>query len=530
MTFARLSCRTGNTRPFSRSPRATAYLRFSAQVSGIFYQSLPGGSGGFAHGPSGPTRRRRGVSCPAATVSPVDTTYRVGELAGIIASAIARALPDEVWVEGEIRDLTRSRSGHVYFTLVDASSGDAPAAVLPVTLFASDRAAVNRVLVRSGAMRMTDGVRVRIRGRVGHYAPRGAVQLRMTWIDTDYTVGKLDAERRALLDRLRRTGLLERNAALPIPLVPLRLGLVTSVGSAAHADFLHELEVSGFGFAVVVADARVQGVEATTSVAAAMAALGGAGVDLVALVRGGGAQTDLAVFDAEELARAVVECPVPVFTGIGHEVDTTVADHVAARALKTPTACAQEVVRLVREVADRLRLAAEELGRIAPAAVGGAQRDLDRVQQRVASAARLQVGRHGEAVGRTEDALRRNAVRALLVGERRLDATAARVGVVPRTRLRTEQRRIDEALRSVRRTPGRALDRQGVRLDGLDALRRAQAPETMLARGWSVTYGETGRLVRSPEDTHAGERLRTVTAGGDIASVVDGESTGETAT
>ncbi len=173
------------------------------------------------------------------------TTYTVGDLARAIGRAVARTFPDEIWVQGEIRDLNRASSGHVYFTLVDSGhgvdresdrdsdSGEAPA-TLPVTLFASDKVAVNRVLTRSGAMRMSDGVEVRIRGRVAHYPARGIVQIRMTWIDTDFTLGRLAAERDRLIKSLTSRGLIDRNTKLPMPLVPLRVGLITSVGSAAQ--------------------------------------------------------------------------------------------------------------------------------------------------------------------------------------------------------------------------------------------------------------------------------------------------------
>ena len=240
------------------------------------------------------------------------TTYTVAELTRTIARAISLALPEEIWVQGEIRDLNRASSGHVYFTLMDSNSEDSPQAVLPVTLFASDKVAVNRVLQRSGAVRMTDGVEVRIRGQVSHYAARGTVQLRMTWIDTEYTLGQLAAERDRLIKSLEKRGLLHKNRAIPLPLVPLRIGLVTSAGSAAAADFTDELDRSGYAWQLQLHDARVQGIDAVGDVVRGIATLAEQGVDAIAVVRGGGAQTDLAAFDSEEIAVAIANCAVPV--------------------------------------------------------------------------------------------------------------------------------------------------------------------------------------------------------------------------
>ena len=152
-------------------------------------------------------------------------TYTVSELTGRVSSVINRSFPDEVWVQGEIRDLSRSRNGHVYFSLVDPGT-DGKESLLPVTLFASERFVVNRVLVRSGgAMRMTDGINVRIRGRLSLYSQRSTVQLRMMWIDTEFTLGQLAAERSALVKKLTEDGSLARNGALALPDLPLAIAV-----------------------------------------------------------------------------------------------------------------------------------------------------------------------------------------------------------------------------------------------------------------------------------------------------------------
>ena len=144
---------------------------------------------------------------------------------------LGRAFPDEVWVRGEIANLSRPQSGHVYFDLVDAECA------LSVTLWASDRQVVNAVLRRSGgAVRMSDGTEVRIRVRVAWYPKRGQVSLRMLSIDPAYTLGRLAEARELLLQRLRAEGLLARQPALAFAPVPLTVGLVTSDNSAAAHD------------------------------------------------------------------------------------------------------------------------------------------------------------------------------------------------------------------------------------------------------------------------------------------------------
>ncbi|MCB0963177.1 MAG: exodeoxyribonuclease VII large subunit, partial [Acidimicrobiales bacterium] len=257
-------------------------------------------------------------------------TWTVGELSTQVARVLAGAFPDDVWVAGQIRNLNRSSAGHVYFDLAEPTAGgEVPKAQLSVTLLAPERHVVNEQLKRAGgAVRMDDGIEVRLVGRVRWYGPRGTVQLRMHGIDPAFTLGRLEADRDRILAALAAEGLLDRNGRLAMPAVPLRVGLVTSVGSAAHADVLATLEASGIGFVVRQVHARTQGPDCGPQVAAALARVAAAGVDVVLLVRGGGARTDLAAFDTDRIARAIATLDVPVLTGIGHEIDRTIADEV----------------------------------------------------------------------------------------------------------------------------------------------------------------------------------------------------------
>ncbi|MEZ5231596.1 MAG: exodeoxyribonuclease VII large subunit [Acidimicrobiales bacterium] len=165
-------------------------------------------------------------------------TFTVAELAATIRLALETAFPTEVWVRGEIADLNRARSGHVYFSLIEPNElGRGAAAQLPVALLADRKYVVNQILKRAGgAVRMTDGVEIRLRAKLDFYAPNGRLSLLMTLIDPAYTLGKLVADRDRLLRQLHAEGLLRRQAGLWLTPAPLRIGLVTSKGSAAEQD------------------------------------------------------------------------------------------------------------------------------------------------------------------------------------------------------------------------------------------------------------------------------------------------------
>lgn len=382
-------------------------------------------------------------------------------------------------MEGEVRNLARPRSGHVYFDLVDGDHDghEATRPTLAVTLFRSDKERVNETLrAAGGSVRMTDGVRLRVGGRVRTYPARSTLQLVMDRIDPAFTLGVLGQERARLLKALEEGGLLRANAGTPLTALPLHVALVTARGSAAEADTLDELRRSGFAFRVRFLDARTQGPEAEGELVSALHTAVALGVDVVLMVRGGGAATDLAAFDGERLARAIAACPVPVVTGIGHETDRSVADEVAHTAHKTPTAAAGALVRAVERARGDLHDLAVSVAAATNGRLARARRDLERHAHRCGSA----------------------AGRALDHAELRVDHAAARArGAAPR-----------------------ALSLGSERLDGLAARARAHDPALSLARGWSITRRDDGTVVRSAHDVAAGDVLHTTVADGTIDSVV----------
>jgi len=450
-----------------------------------------------------------------------DPTYTVGELSDAIGRAVRVAFRDEVWVRGEIHDLSRPPSGHVYLTLVEERE-DGSRASLPVMLSASNKVAVNRALTRAGgAVRIVDGTEVRIRGRLDWYGPRGQLQLRMTAIDPAYTLGQLEVARAELLARLRAEGLLDRQAALALPPVPLRVGLVTSRGSAAEADFLDELARSGFAFHVIAVDVRVQGTGAPRAIARGIASAAARACDVLAVVRGGGARTDLAAFDQEVVARTIAACPTPVLTGVGHEIDRSVADEVAHQSAKTPTACAQLLVGLVADHLNRVEEAWSVIARLAQRDLATHETALRHHAARAERSTRACLATAEQTLQRHLVQLRRGALGATASAEQRLGRDLGRLTGAGRLQVRDAEATVAAAQRRLVARAPRALSDAERALATLESRVRSLDPARALARGWSITTTEDGRLVRDPADVTPGTRLVTRLAGGDLRSTVD---------
>ena len=475
--------------------------------------------------------RRPSPSAPTLWDDPDEPTLSVSEVGEVVAGALRRAFPDEVWLRGVIRNLKRGRAGMVWFDLIEpASGGDLgkpPVATLPVVLFDDERRRVNARLREGGnAVRMDDGTEVRIRGRLDYWPRGGRLQLQMSDIDTAFTLGQLAAERDRLLRLLRAEGLLDRQAGLARPALPLRLGLVTSGGSAAEHDVLDELRRSRIGFHVVRADVRVQGLNAARSVAWALGLMSSHEVDAVLLVRGGGATSDLAAFDSEVIARAIATLDVPVFTGIGHDIDHTVADEVAHTAYKTPTACAQAVVDDVRAFERH----AFEVWRGVAAAVGRHLRaEGDRLRtcgRHVAVATRQGLSGADRDLSGRAMRVRRSATGALARSALAVERSVGRAESGARAHLRGHDQVLAAAAERLVQRPPRLLAGAARDLARLDAQVRALDPARSLARGWSITRHADGRVVRSVRDVAAGHELSTTLADGEVRSSVSDPTEG----
>ena len=407
----------------------------------------------------------------------------VQELCERISRSVDDTFPEEVWVRGAISGISRSANGHVYFDLVESGPGTgSQQQSIPVALFAKAKYRVNAILKRTNAIRMTDGVEVQIRGRVTYYPPQSRVQLIMTLIDPAYTLGQLESAKAQLLAELRAEGLLVSNKRHRIPVLPLRVALITSVGSAAEADFNEELSSSAYNFAVTLFDTRVQGDEAVSGITKALIETGQLKheqFDAIVLVRGGGAKTDLAAFDQGDIARAIAASALPVIVGVGHETDQSVADEVAHTSAKTPTASARVLIDTVQHFERRVSACADRIAHRSNDHLRQADLILGSYQARVARSALEAAARSSVQLDRFGDKL----TQAAILGLERADVT---------------------------------LERADLRIRALD-------PANALARGWSITRveaGETSHVLRNPDQVREGDTLVTTLLGGTVTSTV----------
>ncbi|MDD5686406.1 MAG: exodeoxyribonuclease VII large subunit [Elusimicrobia bacterium] len=288
---------------------------------------------------------------------PPDNVLTVSQLNGQIKQILNDYFRSGVWVCGEIYryDLDVQKANtrfyrQVYFELVEQDPVTKERkATISAVMWGDDRNKIDeKMTALATGLTLKDGLQIKARCSVDFYPPQGKVQIRVTDIEPEYTIGKMALERKLILEKLKRVGLLEKNKKIEIPQVPLNVGLITSNGSAAYNDFVDELNKSGYAFSVYLCDAKMQGNDLEREVRSAIFTLNRHAVDVIAIVRGGGSASDLMGFDKEGVAVAIANSSKPVLTGIGHQIDKTIADEVSNQSFKTPTATAQFIVEKVR--------------------------------------------------------------------------------------------------------------------------------------------------------------------------------------
>jgi exodeoxyribonuclease VII large subunit len=442
--------------------------------------------------------------------------HSIGGVYEQVEGALNQAFPRNrhLWVRGEIRQVSDHRSGHLFLSLVDPedesprrdrSRGGVPA--LNVKCWRSSWAPLRHGLAKQG-IELAEGMVVVLRGSLDLYRAKGELSLILAEVDVTALLGQLAAKRAQLLQTLDGEGLLQRNARLALPEVPLHVGLVASPGTEGCQDFLGQLRGSGFGFRVSHVRVTVQGPGAPSSIARAVTALSRSDCDVIAVVRGGGARADLAAFENEAVVRAIATATKPVFTGIGHTGDETLADIVAARACITPTECGQQIVEATRLWwTERVVGPAALLARRVPTYLGDAQSRDAQARGRLTAAARQQLRVHRERLSRKASSLGRSAPDRLASSAARLGAHAARLGPLSLGHL----------------------GRQDERVQAWRRLLAAYDVERQLERGYSLTLTADGQLVRSADGLSEEQEIVTRFADGTVRSRVSGKEGGGSA-
>ena len=438
---------------------------------------------------------------------PERRVWKVRDLVAAVRAHVEREY-SEAWVEGEISNFRAPESGHLYFTLKDGN------AQIRVVMFRSS--------ARLLRFRPADGLQVIVRGRVTIYEDRGELQISAEYIEPK-GAGSLQLAFEQLKAKLEAEGLFAAERKKPIPSLPSRIGIITSVHAAALRDILNILRRRHYSVNIAIFPAQVQGEAACTEVADGIRYFNQQGnVEVIIVARGGGSAEDLASFNHEGLARTIAASEIPVISAVGHETDFTIADFVADLRAPTPSAAAELVIRSRQEIEEQASALHQRLSRAM------------RYRLLMGRQALTELAQHG-AFARIMEVIRQR--------QQTLDDLTHRMELAERNRLQQLHRRWETISAAVRHYDLRlvisgmrkeldsktsalvavtrnVLLQHRVRSERLDTALQSLSPLAILDRGYALVFDSEGKLLKDSARVNLGDEVTARLARGQIRAQV----------
>lgn len=401
-------------------------------------------------------------------------------LNNMVRGAVSKGLPSRYWVTGELSEVHEAAGGHCYIELVQRDEVTKElVAKARGTVWARIYSLLRPYFLEQTGQPFAAGLKVLLQVAVGFHELYGYT-LDVCDIEPAYTIGDMARQRQLVIKRLTDEGVIDLNKELPFPLLPQRVAVISSATAAGYGDFCDQLAANRYGFVFYphLFEAPMQGNRVEQGVIAALNRIA-ENIDcwdVVVIIRGGGATSELSCFDTYDLANNCAQFPLPIITGIGHQRDESVLDMVAHTRAKTPTAAAELLIHAMLEQDAFIAEAMQEI------AVGVRQR-LDSEQQRM----------------------------QVLLG--RLPVTTALY-------LQNEKTRLQTLLQGLFGSAAMVIKDNMHRLDLCDTAIEAASPSRILSMGYSITR-LNGKAVRSLDDIVPGDRVTTTVAGGEFTSIID---------
>ncbi len=466
----------------------------------------------------------------------------LSELQGMIKNAMELALPDSYWVKAEISEMTVNRSGHCYLDLVETDSTNNITARVRATIWSYTFRMLKPYFESTTGQSFSEGIKILLNAKVEYHEVYG-LSLNVRDIDPTYTLGDMEQQRRTIIARLEEEGIFDMNKELELPLVPQRIAIISSPTAAGLQDFIDQLHNNPqrIKFYTKLFPAVMQGKEAPASIIGALDRIfeHETFFDAVAIIRGGGAQVDLAAFDNYDLAFHITQFPLPVITGIGHDKDDSVADLVAHTRLKTPTAVAEFLISTVEEfttylaeleqqfadaVNDRLQENREQLNDLL-GSIGGLVRMKMKDEQQFLKISELKIKTGLESyfqekknafhllatnIKSSTGTFIRHRQNLLARSVEKIRFSAKTIGWKKENELKNIRHELKYKVEDILKFENQKMLR-------LQEMLRLVDPQQILKRGFSLTL-KNGKLLKSIEQLTEGDRIETRLADGILES------------
>lgn len=425
------------------------------------------------------------------------------EYTAVIGNAI-RMTPglQGAWVMAELSDV-RYSGGHCYMELIEKNPAGQTVAKLRANIWASRVPYIRRKFFGATQRDIANGMKVMVWGAAGHHSVYG-LSFTINDINPSYTLGDMERIRREILMRLQKEGVIDQNKQEVMPPAPQRIAVISAEGAAGYGDFINQLagNSDGFVFYPFLFPAVMQGERTSQSVRDALDMIEQTMEhwDCVAIIRGGGATTDLNGFDDYDLAYRVATFPLPIVVGIGHERDRTVLDEIAHTRMKTPTAVAAFFIDKLRNAYSAVGQMVQWIARYSTDRLVGEARRLDNAETMIPALANAR----------------------LTAAKAHLDRELTRIPVLVESRLAGERGKIDSLGRFISMAADSVVKRSSAKLDNLAGMIDVLSPANTLRRGYSITR-INGHAITDVSSVQLGDILETQLSSGIIRSEVTDE-------
>jgi exodeoxyribonuclease VII large subunit len=428
------------------------------------------------------------------------SSISISQLTEQIRLTLETELEPVYWVVGELADFRQAPQGHVYFELVE-KQGNQVQAKIRANLWQFTYRSVAAKFQSVTGTNLKNGMKVLAQVAVT-YHPVYGLSINVKDIDPSFSLGERARLRQETIDRLTQEGLIQLNGRFQLPLVVQRIAVISSSTAAGYGDFVNQIDQNSFGYKVYhkLFPSMMQGNEAVPNLLSALEKVktekDQLGLEAVVMIRGGGAQLDLDCFDDYRLAAAISNFPLPVFTGIGHERDETIADLVAHTRLKTPTAVAEFILSGFREFEENLGMMLQRLDRSTRQQLREEENKIHQYALRAKSLSRNRISLESEKV--------RNRI--------------SRIKLVAKNQLRIQSSNLDTVEKGLKRALSTFLQNQQEKLTSKETLLRQLDPNSILKRGYSRTElaGKPIHLVKPK----VGDQIETFTQNQTLSSKI----------
>ena len=448
--------------------------------------------------------------------------YRLSEITHLIKDTLLELSGYDFWVRAHlIAARWEQRSGHYYCELMDVDAAGATIARIRAVIWRHNYVKITEKLQTLGIPdALKENSEVCVLCAVRYHEVYG---LSLDIYDVDPTFGesRINLNRRQILEKLTKEGILDKNKERHLPVASVRIGLITSKESAAYNDFTKSISASPFSFQIIFADCPMQGEDMEQALVSSLQQLTQGKVDVICIVRGGGSPADLAWFDNERIARAVLDCPIPIWVGIGHEIDVGVLDFIAHTSCKTPTAVAQTLVQSIQELVTILEVVADQMQNIVDRRLATQEQLMERNIHGAAVGFRKQFDLAAAQLNNSMLGIRSSFEPVFINEKANIEKKVQKLHdrsawLLDRKRESFEERcnrvQLSRYLRIVANKQG-SLDDKGRHLD-------AMLPGQVLRRGYTITRDNRRQVMKSVTQTKEEDSIETQFTDGTATSVV----------